>query len=249
MASITSWLLNSFFILLSTVTFFTPFWLLHRLTRPKTEKYTRHSLGEHIEIFFSSKQMNWLVCAWAAAEAIIWFIIPEFLLLLIIFMRIRQRVSLLFWDLLGTILGTIIAYSISVPSITVAHMPYITTGMILQVNYWYQHFGVWALVFQPLSGVPYKVFTNLAFEHNINLAALIFTGSIMRMSRYIFIYIILSGLYPIFHRFAFRRYLAVFVVSCMIFSYFLLKIVNNYGPGYEIQESKTMILDELNKFK
>jgi hypothetical protein len=247
MASITTWLLHSIVIQLSIAAFAAPFWLWYRISRPASEKHSHLSLGEHIELFFSSSQMNWLVFCWAASEAVVWFIIPEFLLLLIIFMRIRQRTALLFWDLAGTMLGTIVAFAISAPAANVAHMPYLTIGMTAQVIDWYQRFGAAALLFQPLSGIPYKVFTLLASAHHIGLVTLILVGAAVRMGRYILFYIILTGLYPLFHRFVFRRYIGIFVVSCMVFSFFLLRIVNNYGPGYQLQDGNSIFVEIFQK--
>src|SRR3989344_3548618 len=204
MAVILEWLLNGVIVQISILAFAAPFWLWYRMSRTDSERDAHHSLGEHIELFFSSRQMDWLVFCWAAAEAVVWFIIPEFLLLLIIFMRFRQRIALLAWDLAGTVVGTTVAFAISASAADVVRMPYITAGMVTQVNDWYLNFGVGALAFQPLSGVPYKVFTHLASANHIGLVSLVAVGTLVRMARYVFIYMILSGLYPIFHRFAFR---------------------------------------------
>ncbi len=247
MASIITWFLNSILIQASIIAFATPFWVWYQVSRPTDNRRAHHSLGEHVELFFSSKQMNWLVFCWAASEAVAWFIIPEFLLLLIIFMRIRQRPALLIWDFAGTIVGTIFAFVISAPAAIVVHMPYVTLGMVAQVNSWYLHFGVGALAFQPLSGIPYKVFTNLASINHINLLALVVVGVAVRMARYIFIYVVLSGLYPLFHHIASRRYISVFMVSCLVFSFFLLKTVNIYGVNYQTQSNQSVFAEFLQK--
>ncbi len=241
MVVILTWLLHSVIIQISIVLFAAPFWIWYRVSRGDAAKHTSHSLGEHIEMFFSSSQMNYLVFCWAATEAIVWFIIPEFLLALIIFMRIRQRASLLVWDLVGTAVGTIFAVIISFSPTDLVRIPYITSGMIMQVHDWYQHFGIWALAFQPFSGIPYKVFTALASGNGIHLVIFVLVGTLVRIGRYIVIYLIFSGLYSVMHRFVFRKYIAIFVVSCMIFSFALLKVVNNYGPTYEVQPSTTLV--------
>ncbi len=193
-----------------------------------------HSLGEKIEAFFSSRQMDWLVFSWAAAEAVIWFIIPEFFLFLIIFMRLRQRTDLLRWDFGGTIVGTSVAYFIS-SHIPVTSLPYITSAMVAQVDSWYSQFGVGAVTFQPFIGIPYKVFTHLAAQHHIGLFSLIAIGTIVRMARYIIIYCVLSALYPFLHRLAHRNYLGVYIASCCVFTFLLLKTVDLYGLTYHIR--------------
>jgi len=232
MAPIIQWLLHTVFIQLSILAFCAPFfawYIISRRNLPPQEK----ELGEKIEDFFGSRQMDVLVFVWAMLEASVWFIIPEFLLFLIIFMRIRQRAELLLWDLEGTIAGTILSYFI-LAHIHLTQVPYIVPGMLAQVSFWYEKLGATALFLQPFSGIPYKVFTGLASAGGISLLKLVLLGALVRIARYAVIYIIFMGLYPLFHRIAYKRYVAVFLVACGIFSFFLLKIVSEYGNGYQL---------------
>lgn len=229
MSSVLLWIINSIFVVLIIPVFAAPFWLSYR----RASKPPQGELGEKIEDFFSSRQMDWLVFSWAAAEAVAWFIIPEFFLLLIIFMRLKQRINLLRWDFGGTIVGTVIAYYIS-SYLPIGTLPYITSAMVAQVDLWYSELGVWAVAYQPFIGIPYKVFTHLAAEHHISLFFLVVIGTIVRMARYVIIYCILSALYPFLHRYAHRNYLGVYIASCCVFTFLLLKTVNLYGLAYRV---------------
>src|SRR4051812_45653935 len=91
------------------ILFAAPFYTLHYV-RTRHLKDQPATLSERIEQFFLSKESNWLVFCWAMSEALFWFVIPEFLLLLIVFMRIRRKRELLVYDVGGTVAGTIIAF-------------------------------------------------------------------------------------------------------------------------------------------
>lgn len=106
-----------------------------------------------------SRESNLLITAWAAAEAFIWFVLPEFLLFLIIFMKVRHKFDLLKYDVIGTVIGTIIGIIWHAPADFLVKLPFIHQGMIDQVHVWFHQWGVWGLFFQPFSGVPFKVLT------------------------------------------------------------------------------------------
>ncbi|MFI5270842.1 MAG: hypothetical protein ACHQT9_02255 [Candidatus Saccharimonadales bacterium] len=163
------------------------------------------------------------------SEAFIWFVIPEFLLFLVIFMRIRRRIDLLLYDIYGTIVGTILAYIIHLRPAQIAHLPYIQPKMLNYVHGWYNAHGIFGLIFQPFSGVPYKVFTYLAPYYHFFILYFLVVAIVVRISRYFLIYLFLDNVYPFFHKFVYKRYVRLFFVSVFIFSVLLLKVYESYA--------------------
>lgn len=219
------YIVNYLLITVCIIAFTLPF-LAWYLWRNKPE--APHSINTTLEDFFTSNQANWLVFCWAATEAIVWFVIPEFLLLLVIFMRIRHKRQMLLYDIGGTAAGTIVAFVIRLPEHTLAHLPYIQEKMIAQTRAWYDHYGIMGLANQPFSGVPYKVFTHLAWEYRYNFFLFIIVAVVVRMFRYVVAYGLFISLYPKLHKIVRRNYLPLAAVAIAVFSVLLLKTYNVY---------------------
>jgi membrane protein YqaA with SNARE-associated domain len=205
--------------------FMLPFYLVYRWKQP----HISASLSHRLELFFLSKQANYLVFFWAMGEALVWFVIPEFFLLLIIFMRIHRKRELLTYDVAGTVAGTIIAYFIHVSPQTIARLPYIQEKMVEQTNAWYHQSGVWGLIYQPFSGVPYKVFTLTAHSFHFFLPYFVLVAVLVRMSRYLVAFGIFNAMYPGLHKFVKKNYAVLFVVATFIFSALLLRVYHLYA--------------------
>ncbi len=226
--SLTDLLFNYLFIQSAILLFIAPFYLAYKIQHPHSKLRHIH-LNQHAEDFLSSPQANYLVFFWAAAEAVCWFVIPEFLLLLIIFLKIKSKVRLLVYDILGTAVGTVLglvsSYYFSFP---LTKIPYVSAGMVEQVGSWYQQFGVFALFFQPFSGVPYKVFVLSVHNFGINLLIFVLLAIIVRVARYYLIYSIFTGLYPFLHQFISKNYVPIFIISCLVFSMLFLRVYHKY---------------------
>jgi len=213
--------------------FVAPFYLYYRHKQAPKGGLPKN-LSEHIEQFFLSKASNWLVFFWAMSEALFWFVIPEFLLLLVVFMRIRRKRELLIYDVGGTVAGTIVAFFVHVSASGIAHLPFIQEKMVEQTNAWYAHSGIWGLLYQPFSGVPYKVFTLTAQNHHFFILWFIIVAVIVRMSRYAIFFGIFTALYPGLHNFVYKRYVRLVFIATFIFSIFLVRVVRTYGPDYKV---------------
>lgn len=220
-------LINFIFITTSIVFFIMPFfvwyWLNHK------ESFNKIGFNHYLENFFSSKQANWLVFFWAAGEALIWFVIPEFLLLMVIFMRVHKKRVMLLFDLAGTVAGTIVAYIIRMPQDAIAGLPYIQEKMVTQTVTWYNDMGILGLANQPFSGVPYKVFTHLAWQYEFSIVLFMVVAVTVRMIRYLVAYGLFVALYPRLHKIVYRNYVALALVAIAIFSILLLKAYNAYS--------------------
>lgn len=223
-----SYFLNFLIILFSITVFIGIFygWYVYQ-HRPKLANY--QDFNKSLEYFFSSQQANVLVLTWAAAEAVVWFVIPEFLLILVIFMRIRQKRKMLLYDLYGTVIGTVIAMAIAFPPATIAKLPYIQPAMVTQVQHWYTEQGIWGLMHQPFSGVPYKVFTNLAPSFHFSVIAFLVLAVVLRLFRYIVVYGVGIGAYPLLHKYVYRHYVYLYIGVIALFTLLLLRVYNSFA--------------------
>jgi membrane protein YqaA with SNARE-associated domain len=227
-------ILNYLFIQFSIIAFVAPFYLVYKYFNPEV-KFRHLALNKHIEDFFSSPQANYLVFFWAAAEAICWFIIPEFLLLLVIFLRVRNKITLLIYDISGTAFGTVLGLFLSFHThFDVSKVLYISQNMVFQVQAWYKELGSFGLFFQPFSGVPYKVFVLSAHSFNLNWFWFVILAILIRVARYYIFYLIFVGLYPFLHRLISKNYIPIFLLSCFLFSAIFLRVYHAYGQDYII---------------
>ena len=221
-------IVNYLIVQVGIILFMLPFYLLYRRTHVPDDEI-KTNLNRHLELFFTSRYANWLVFFWAMGEALIWFVIPEFLLILLIFMRIQRKRELLYYDIYGTAVGTLIAFAVRLPERLIDQLPYIQPRMVEQVRHWFDAHGIFGLIYQPFSGVPYKVFTHLAPHYHYFFLTFLIFAVVVRISRYYLIYLFLSGLYPILHKYVYRNYVRLFLISTFIFSVLLLKVYTSYA--------------------
>lgn len=233
-------LLNYIFVLACIALFTLPFYLVYRRKHPH-EPGTKLEFNREAEYFFLSKQANYLVLFWALGEAIFWFVIPEFLLIMMIFMRIRRKKELLVYDIAGTLIGTTIALGMHLSNSAISQLAYIQPKMVEQTEVWYRTHGIWGLIYQPFSGVPYKVFTLTAHHYGFFLLAFLAVAIVVRMSRYVIFFGIFVGLYPLLHKVVYKNYLRLVLVSVFIFSLLLVRVVNIYGPNYQVHVPKNFL--------
>lgn len=209
--------------------FFLPFVAVFWYRRRREMAGKRPHFNYFMEKFFHSPESNALIATWAAAEAVIWFVIPEFLLILIMFMKVRRKAQLVKYDIIGTVIGTIIALMLHLPERTLLALPYVYQDMVTHVNGWFSEYGIFGIFFQPFSGVPYKVFNALALDYGFFIPLFIILAVVARMLRYLIVYEITKALYPFVHRFVRKHYLVLFVVATMVFTILLMKISTNYS--------------------
>jgi hypothetical protein len=221
--------LNFGFIFAWMAVFFLPFvavfWWRHRESIAESKPHFNYFM----EQFFVSREANYLVLAWAMLEALVWFIIPEFLLILVIFMRINRKFTLVKYDILGTAIGTIVGLWLTIPQQLLLHVPYIYPRMLDQVHTWYTQHGIFGLVYQPFSGVPYKVFLEQAASFHFFWLWFVLLAIVARISRYVVVYELTKALYPAIHTFVRRHYLILFVFAVAVFTGLLMRVSALYG--------------------
>lgn len=222
-------LLNFLFVFSTIVLFFAPFIIVFWWRNYKQITAVKPHINQFAERFFVSPESNILIMAWAAGEAFIWFVLPEFLLFLIVFLKVRHKFNLLKYDLIGTAIGTTIGILWHAPPSFLLHLPYIYQGMIDKVQGWYTDWGIWGLFFQPFSGVPYKVFTHLAYDFTFFIPFFIIVAIAARMVRYFVAYEITVAVFPLIHKFVRRNYTILFVVAVVVFTILLMRVSQIYS--------------------
>jgi len=218
------------FVFVSITLFFLPFagafWWRHR----KAIAAKKPHFNQFAELFFTSRESNALIVTWAAAEAFIWFVLPEFLLFLIIFMKVRHKFDLLKYDIIGTIVGTIVGVIWHAPASFLTTLPFVHENMLNQVREWFSDWGVWGIFFQPFSGVPFKVFNHLALDFNFYIPFFIILAIIARITRYFIAYEITKALYPLLHKYVRKHYAVLFLIAVLIFTMLLMRVSQIYAP-------------------
>ena len=222
-----NYFINFIIVFCSIIIFILPFFIWYWVGHKESLKTL--GLNRYLENFFSSKQANWLVFSWAATEAVIWFVIPEFLLLLVIFMRVHNKRKMVIYDIAGTVAGTIAAIWLRLPEKYISSLPYIQDKMVEQAKIWFNDLGIFGLLYQPFSGVPYKVFTNLSWQYEFNIIVFLIVAIAVRIFRYIVVYGLFLALYPKLHKIVYRHYIPLFIVATAVFSVLLYKAYIAYS--------------------
>jgi cell shape-determining protein MreD len=119
--------------LIGITLFILPFYAAFRIRKRSTDL---GGFNISLEIFFKSREANALIFLWALGEATIWFVIPEFLLVLVLFMRAERKFQLVLYDIYGTIIGTLIAINIHITNNQISQLPFIKPKMVAQVHTW-----------------------------------------------------------------------------------------------------------------
>ena len=223
-------LLSNFVLVAGSIAlFFAPFVLVFWWRNRKQIKATKPHFNQFAELFFTSKESNALIVLWAAGEAFIWFVLPEFLLFLVIFMKVRHKFDLLKFDLIGTAIGTVIALLWSAPTSFLLSLPFVYQGMIDQVRAWFTDFGIWGIFFQPFSGVPFKVFNHLALDFGFIIPLYLLLAIVARMIRYFVAYEVTKAVYPFIHKFVRKHYAVLLIVALVIFTMLLMRVSQIYS--------------------
>ncbi len=224
-----SLIFNFLFVFMAIILFFMPFVTMFWWRNRRAIAAKRPRFNQFVEQFFMSPESNALIVVWAAAEAFIWFVLPEFLLFLIMFMKVRHKFDLLKYDIIGTIIGATIGILWHAPPSFLVQLPFVHEAMIVQVQTWFSEWGIWGLFFQPFSGVPFKVFNHLSLDFDFFIPLLILVAVVARMARYFVAYEITKALYPFLHTFVRKHYAILFVIAVLVFTMLLMRVSHIYA--------------------
>jgi membrane protein YqaA with SNARE-associated domain len=186
--------------------------------------------------FCESNGLVLLVAVWAALEATVWFIIPEFALLITIFLRrVSAKMPILWADLAGSAVGASIAYVVGALAGPgwIVHVPYVTGAMLQQATTWMDCLGTWGLIFQPYSGVPFKVFGVAASSAGVGFLAFLGFGLTVRLQRYILVLGLFVALQRWKGEWIARHFWKWIPLAIAVFALGLIAGYGTYGPSYE----------------
>ena len=106
--------------------------------------------------------------AWGVAEALVWPLIPDISLALLVFSLPRRWPALTAATLIGSVTGGALGWAASASGLHWP-LPLTTPRMSSAVDAWLAADGAQAMVQQPMSGVPYKVFVAAAPDADVAL--------------------------------------------------------------------------------
>ncbi|MDQ4059181.1 MAG: hypothetical protein M3124_08675 [Actinomycetota bacterium] len=152
-----------------------------------TTSRTRRSLLARLRDLAESTNGPRLCFAWGFFEAFLFPIIPDFALAPLAFVAPRRAPILVATTVAGSISGGGVAYLLSLTAsgaVLLEHAWLVTDPMRESTAGWLQSEGVRGLAHQPLSGVPYKVFSLQAGAHT-DLAPFLFVSALVRGARMI----------------------------------------------------------------
>jgi 1-acyl-sn-glycerol-3-phosphate acyltransferase len=132
---------------------------------------------------------------WAAAEALIWPIMPDALLvpLCVVFPHRAWQ----FWlaATLGSAIGGALAFGAARKgyAVNIRQMPLIREAMVQQADKWLAEEGPKGVRHQSLSALPFKVFALLAGERKLDFAPFIGWAMLMRGLRFAIVAALAAG--------------------------------------------------------
>lgn len=137
-------------------------------------------------------RLNVLAAAWGAAEATLFFIVPDVLLSRIALHDRRRALIACLWALGGALLGGALIWALGsgdpepVRS-TFARIPAVSPAMIERVQAQLASHGPWSLFIGPLTGTPYKIYALEAAGAGIGLLAFLLISIPARLLRFVLV--------------------------------------------------------------
>jgi membrane protein YqaA with SNARE-associated domain len=140
--------------------------------------------------------LNAIALAWGAAEATLFFIVPDVLLSATAVVRGRRRALIaIVWVVVGAVAGGVLMYawgrgdSKGVQS-ALDLVPAISLDMIGQARAAFDRRHVWAMLDGAFSGVPYKVYAATASSAGIGAPTFLIASIPARAARFIVVVLV-----------------------------------------------------------
>lgn len=191
---------------------------------------------EFFNAFLRSRNGMIFVTAWAAFEAVYWYVFPDFITIFIaIFVPKKIILKPIAFAIFGTVLGGIIAYAIGFASpqasdAILSHTPFITKPMSEYTVKLYEEDGALAAVNHPFTNIPFKVFAYNAGKLRLNLSVFILISLAIRAARFFIFYSVFysigwflaSLLKRVYSHHA--GYFALIVIYVLVFAFLLFNV-------------------------
>ncbi|MDQ3913878.1 MAG: 1-acyl-sn-glycerol-3-phosphate acyltransferase [Actinomycetota bacterium] len=172
------------------------------LERPERSRFARAAAAA------GSRRALVVMGVWGVAEALVWPVSPDFLLLPLVVLAPRRWRHLCAAALAGSLLGGAISYTAGpaeVGSVLLDNAPLVTDRMVAVAGERLGDDGARALLSQPLAGIPYKVFSYQAASAGVAGAEFVAFSAVARGARLLAVALIGAlagwGLRPLWERF------------------------------------------------
>jgi membrane protein YqaA with SNARE-associated domain len=145
--------------------------------------------------FAESRKENMLIAFWAFSEACIWFVFPDFILLILGILSPQKLWKYLTISIIASSLGGLLMMYLCVDHVNLVekylfHLPFTNLGMLNHLKTLENNFGNLSYFLQAFSGIPFKVWTYQAVSQNRNIPIyfvfVFFWQSLMDGNRFIF---------------------------------------------------------------
>jgi membrane protein YqaA with SNARE-associated domain len=176
---------------------------------------------KRFEQFSRSPWASLFIFCWAFLEASVWFIFPEFLLVLLVLGAPKRSLNFVGWAAVGSLLGGSVGFIASRYDPVAAQgllnaVPLITPGMIAQVHLWFAENGTLAVLYQLLSLIPYKTFVLLSGHYQLDFILFILLSALARIPRFLLATLVVSGVSRIIKRKAAHLFWALYPLLVLI---------------------------------
>ncbi|HVF12523.1 MAG TPA: hypothetical protein VNA87_05500 [Actinomycetota bacterium] len=173
-----------------------------------------------------------LALFWGVAEALFFRILPDFYLVAAVPAAPRRWWRLATAASIGSVVGGVIGYWLSFPrrsSFPLEYMPLITEKMIHTAGSWLASDGALAILRQPMSGIPYKVFVYLSGAGHTSFLVFLWASCIARATRIFVVTGIAGGVGALAGENPRSRWYDVFLIAFVIlFSLSLKAVVESF---------------------
>jgi 1-acyl-sn-glycerol-3-phosphate acyltransferase len=183
----------------------------HRTHRAETG--VDSAVRRTVAAFTESRAGAIAVAVWAAAEALAWPLIPEFLLAVVLVAAPRRAPRLALYAALGSIAGGALMYVLASHGV-VLPAPLTTPRMHEVVTAQIAAEGPGALVHQPWSGIPFKVYGGAAGAAHVGLLPFLGQAAVSRGLRILGVGLLIGLFGFVTQRWRrwYAAYLAVFLI-------------------------------------
>lgn len=169
---------------------------------------------------------------WGLGEALIWPVIPDYYVFAVVPTTPARWWRVALFTSAGSVIGGAIGFWWAFARRSTWPMdfaPLVTEAMIDQAGSWLAGSGPLGILYQPLSGIPYKVFVYLAGAGRLSFSAFLLASIVARSLRIFAVAGISGGLGKIAgtHRLV-RYYDIFFAVFTIVFIYGLWRVVASY---------------------
>lgn len=135
-----------------------------------------------------------LLFSWAAAEALLFPVIPDLAIGLLAAAAPRRFVPLAVAGAAGSVVGGLVAYGLGAAGLVPPLLPLVTAGMAETAHALLAESGAAGVWAQPLSAVPYKAFAFAAPAHGVALLPFLAVTAVGRGARMLAVAAVLAAL-------------------------------------------------------